>query len=247
MCLCLLLNANSLNVFASQINSFYIRDDVGCISSDVKEYISKINTYYESTEEKPQVVVEILNSLEKDTIESYAVNRFEDLELGSKDMDNGVLLVVSVGDRQSRIEVGYGLEGALTDSESNKFLSLANEYFKAENYSEGVKNIFSGIVTEINKEYNYTDINVDEIKVYQEAYPEKEYRKLTNTEKIVYSLIAIIAIYLFIKYEWFRDLIFCMIFQCANEKSYSSGGSRSSSSSSGGGGRSGGGGSSSGW
>ncbi|EOQ88530.1 PF04536 family protein [Leptospira yanagawae serovar Saopaulo str. Sao Paulo = ATCC 700523] len=62
-----------------------------------------------------QVVVYIAESMEEDTIEKEASAVFEYWKLGRKDKDNGILLLLAPKERKVRIEVGYGLEGVLTD------------------------------------------------------------------------------------------------------------------------------------
>ena len=62
--ICLFFTVSTFNSFADNINDFYVRDNVGCLSHEVKEHISKINNYYETTDEKPQVVIEIIDSLD---------------------------------------------------------------------------------------------------------------------------------------------------------------------------------------
>lgn len=70
------------------------------------------------TEEKittNQVVVYITEKLKEASIETEATAVFEQWKLGQKDKDNGILLLLAPNDRKVRIEVGYGLEGILTD------------------------------------------------------------------------------------------------------------------------------------
>jgi uncharacterized protein len=57
----------------------------------------------------------IVDTLDGEPIEDVAVTVFEKWRLGQKGVDNGLLLVLSMNDRQSRFEVGYGLEGSITD------------------------------------------------------------------------------------------------------------------------------------
>lgn len=57
----------------------------------------------------------IVESLQGEPIEQYAVRVFESWKLGAKGFDDGLLIIVASHDRQTRIEVGYGLEGQLTD------------------------------------------------------------------------------------------------------------------------------------
>ena len=62
-----------------------------------------------------QLQVLVVASTAPETIEQYAVRAFESFRLGRKGVDDGVLLVVAKDDRKVRIEVGYGLEGAIPD------------------------------------------------------------------------------------------------------------------------------------
>jgi len=72
-----------------------------------------------------QVVVATLRSLEGYEIEDYANRLFRHWQLGQKGKDNGALLLVAPQERKVRIEVGYGLEGALTDALSKVIITTA--------------------------------------------------------------------------------------------------------------------------
>jgi uncharacterized membrane protein YgcG len=62
-----------------------------------------------------QVAVLLVPTTQPETIEQYSIRVVEAWKLGRKDKDNGVLLLVAKNDRKVRIEVGYGLEGAIPD------------------------------------------------------------------------------------------------------------------------------------
>jgi uncharacterized protein len=70
-----------------------------------------------------QVVVLIVPSTAPETIEQYALRVAEEWKPGRKNVDDGAILVVAKDDRALRIEVGYGLEGALTDADSKRIIS----------------------------------------------------------------------------------------------------------------------------
>lgn len=102
-----------------------------------------LKTFEESTSN--QIAILILPALDGEDKASFANKVFKTWKLGQKDKSNGVLLLNATKDRKVRIEVGYGLEGALTDALS---LSIVNEmmpllkqgdYFTA--YSKAVENI----------------------------------------------------------------------------------------------------------
>ena len=85
-----------------------------------------------------QVVVLTLPSLDGEPLEQFSHKVATAWQLGQKGTDNGVLLVVVPGDRRVRIEVGYGLEGVLTDAKSSRI--IRNEmvpWFRQGDYSRG--------------------------------------------------------------------------------------------------------------
>jgi uncharacterized protein len=86
-----------------------------------------------------QLQVLMIGSTQPETIESYAVRAFESFKLGRKGVDDGVLLVVAKDDRKVRIEVGYGLEGAIPDIAAGRVIQ---EYmvpkFRQGDYAGGV-------------------------------------------------------------------------------------------------------------
>jgi uncharacterized protein len=70
-----------------------------------------------------QIAVLIVPSSAPETIEDYSLRVAEQWKLGRKKVDDGAVLVVAKGDRTLRIEVGYGLEGILTDAASKRIIS----------------------------------------------------------------------------------------------------------------------------
>ncbi|MCP1650541.1 TPM domain-containing protein [Pseudomonas nitroreducens] len=69
-----------------------------------------------------QIAVLLVPTIGEDSIEDYAVRAFEQWKLGRKGVDDGVLLVVAKNDRTLRIEVGYGLEGTITDVQAGRII-----------------------------------------------------------------------------------------------------------------------------
>lgn len=87
-----------------------------------------------------QVAVLTIPSLEGESIEDYAVKVFEEWKLGQTDKDNGILVIVAPNDRRMRIEVGYGLEGTLTDSMAGSIIRNAmTPRFKNGDYNGGIE------------------------------------------------------------------------------------------------------------
>jgi uncharacterized protein len=87
-----------------------------------------------------QLVVVTLKSLQGTSIEDYGYQLGRSWQIGQKDKNNGVLLIVAPNERKVRIEVGYGLEGTLTDAVSK--LIIENSIlprFKVADYPGGIK------------------------------------------------------------------------------------------------------------
>jgi uncharacterized protein len=95
-----------------------------------------------------QLVVATVTSLEGQEVEPYANELFRKWQLGEKKKNNGVLLLVAPNERRVRIEVGYGLEGTLTDALSKVIITNAiTPRFKAGNFSEGISRGVEDIIT----------------------------------------------------------------------------------------------------
>jgi uncharacterized protein len=95
-----------------------------------------------------QLVVATVKSLQGSDIETYANQLFRFWKLGEAKNNNGVLLLVAPAEHKVRIEVGYGLEGTLTDALSSVIISSAIiPRFKANDYSGGIERGVDGIIS----------------------------------------------------------------------------------------------------
>jgi uncharacterized protein len=95
-----------------------------------------------------QLVVATVASLGGEEIEPYANELFRAWKLGEKTKNNGVLLLVAPNQRKVRIEVGYGLEGTLTDALSKVIIVNAiAPRFKAGDFGDGVSRGVDDIIT----------------------------------------------------------------------------------------------------
>ena len=95
----------------------FVNDFAGMlVPSEVEALQAKLSAFEKSTGNELAVVT--VPDLGGDTVENFAVKLFEEWGIGKKGKDNGVLLLISRGNHEVKIEVGYGLEGALTDAQS---------------------------------------------------------------------------------------------------------------------------------
>jgi uncharacterized protein len=105
-----------------------------------------------------QAAVLIVPSLEGDALEEFSHRVATTWKLGQKGTDNGVLLVVAIQERKVRIEVGYGLEGALTDARSARI--IRNDIvprFRAGDFAGGVAAGIDAIVRTIEGTYQASE------------------------------------------------------------------------------------------
>ena len=105
-----------------------------------------------------QIGVLTIPSLQGESLEEYSMNVVEKWVPGQKEKDNGVLLLIVANDRLIRIEVGYGLEGVLTDALSSRI--NRNEiapYFRQGDYDGGVKAGVNAIIAATKGEYKNDD------------------------------------------------------------------------------------------
>lgn len=108
------------------------------------------------TKSKVQFAIVIVDSLDSYSIEEYSIKIFENWGIGDKDLDNGLLLVISLKDRKLRFEVGYGLEGDLPDSYCGRII----DEVIAPSFRDG--NYFDGVAGAINVVYDRLKVEKDD-------------------------------------------------------------------------------------
>ena len=130
-----------------------VNDYVNVLDQDqVNKLESRLKAFEDSTSN--QLVILIVPSLNGEVIEDYANKVFEKWKLGAKKKNNGILFLFSIEDRQSRIEVGYGLEGAFTDLQSSQITEkIIPQYFSQQQYFEGINASLDVVMADTHKEY----------------------------------------------------------------------------------------------
>ena len=133
----------------------YVNDFAGIMDA---ASISDLETLIDEVEKNmgAEIAVVTIDSLEGITIEEYAVELFEYWGIGKADEDNGILVLVALLDREVRIEVGYGLEGTITDLEAGRIIDeIMVPNFKQEDYNRG---IYDAVITISNQIYGEEDL-----------------------------------------------------------------------------------------
>ena len=157
--LTLLLCAALLSTFAiaadipSPTSDFYVNDYADVLSSETERHI--MDTSVPLAEETgAQVVVLTVESLDGSDIESYGLEVGRQWGIGGEQQDNGLLILLSTGDREIRIEVGYGLEGAINDAKAGRLIrDYAQDYYANDDFDTGTLELYNAAVSLVREEY----------------------------------------------------------------------------------------------
>ena len=116
----------------------HVIDQTGTLTTEQKASLEQTLTAFEARKGS-QLAVLMVASTAPEAIEQYALRVAEQWKLGRKKIDDGVILVVAKADRSLRIEVGYGLEGALNDATSKRIISETMlPLFKQQDFYAGI-------------------------------------------------------------------------------------------------------------
>ena len=149
-------------------------------------------------EKGSQLTILILPTTHPEEIEQFSIRVAEKWQIGREKIDDGVILIIAKNDRKVRIEVGYGLEGAIPDAYAKRIVeTLIIPEFKAGNFYEGINSGTSAIISLINGE---------ELPV-----PADTVQSLTShiplLYKIVFPLLFVLLLFLKHKYKYKGVLI----------------------------------------
>lgn len=113
-------------------------DQTGTLSSsDVAALSQKLQDF--ESRKGSQIAVLIVPTTQPETIEQFSIRVAEAWKIGRKKVDDGAILVVAKNDRHLRIEVGYGLEGALTDVISRRIIDeIITPKFRTGDFAGGI-------------------------------------------------------------------------------------------------------------
>lgn len=133
-------------------NQFFVNDYADVLSVQTEQQIQStaVALYNETT---AQVCVLTIDSLDGEDISEYSVEVFRDWNIGDTQKDNGVLILLSIDDRELWVTTGYGVEGTLTDTRLGQFRdTYAFPYYHEDNFDEGTLQLFNAIVNELRVE-----------------------------------------------------------------------------------------------
>lgn len=136
--LALLLSWNATAQISVPALSGRVVDQTGTLNRDQKAALEQTLQAFEARKGS-QVAVLLVPTTEPETIEQFSLRVAEQWKLGRKKVDDGALLIVAKNDRTLRIEVGYGLEGALSDLVAKRIVSdVIVPRFKQQDFAGGI-------------------------------------------------------------------------------------------------------------
>ena len=145
-------------------HDIYVADYAAMISDADKNQMLELGRELDQ-----KIAVVTLDTLDGADIDEYANGLFRAWGIGDRKKNNGVLLLIAKEDHKFRIEVGYGLEGAITDGYAGSILDSMKEQFRAENYSSAILNAYARLTLKVYDEYGET--------------PSENLNKLAETEE----------------------------------------------------------------
>lgn len=139
--------------YPKHTESFYVNDFAEVLSdTEEQELLQKAVALENAT--TAQVVVATVTSLHGDEPYYYATELARQWGVGNNEADNGILVLLSTGDREIFIAVGYGLEGALPDSKTGRIIDVYGlQYLKNDEFGKGIKAISEALINEVYIEY----------------------------------------------------------------------------------------------
>ena len=146
-------------------SNFYVNDYANILSEETENYI-QTNSVKLAEATTAQIVVVTVPTLNGESLEEYSTKLFRDFGIGDKEKNNGLLILIALEERQSRIEVGYGLEGRLPDGKTGRIQDeYMIPYYKNNNFDEGILNGYKALFKEVAEEYNYDASDVNPISI----------------------------------------------------------------------------------
>jgi uncharacterized protein len=113
----------------------------------------RLKNFHDSTSD--QIVMLMIPTLDDYPLEDYSYDVAHQNKIGTKENDNGILMLVVKNDRKIRIEVGYGLEGALPDALSSSIIrNVIIPYFRKDQYYNGITAGIDAIISAVKGEYH---------------------------------------------------------------------------------------------
>lgn len=177
--LTLLITFVSADLVDKNHMNYYVYDPEHILSDNSVTYINSINKELK-TKTGGEVAVVILDNIEEGDAKEYTTEIFNELALGEKGKDNGVLILMAIKSRDIQIETGYGAEGFVTDAKAARTYRAMAQVIKdkenngEEGYEAGILEGFNTIIKDYEEEYEIS-LDADEPAYYDEEFEDDEW------------------------------------------------------------------------
>lgn len=164
------LNPQQVNAqIPNHTEKFYVNDYADVLSDEEEdELTSEGELLYKLT--TAQVVLLTVDSTGDEEIADYAVDTFRSWGIGSKESDNGILIVLAAEDRNVWVTVGYGLEGDLPDAKVGRLIdTYAVPYYKEDDFAEGSKQLYYALDNEVRDIYDQNPAEIQTVGIEAET------------------------------------------------------------------------------
>ncbi|MBO0452917.1 TPM domain-containing protein [Candidatus Enterococcus murrayae] len=148
-------------------NNIFVSDNAQMLSQKTKQKIYQLNKQLAASTNGAQFEVVTVPQLPRgEDIESYANKIFNQLGIGDKNENNGVLYLVALDEREFRLEVGYGLEGLIPDGKADDIINDDDvvDAFKDEDYDTGVNQVLDEVFAIMNTKTALVDSQIKNVK-----------------------------------------------------------------------------------
>lgn len=130
-------------------SNFFVNDYADILSDETEQEIQRVAVALQN-ETTAQVCVLTIDSLDGKDISEYSVEVFRDWGIGNAEKNNGVLILVSLNDREMWVTTGYGVEGTLTDITLGQMRDIyAVPHYSKDDFDTGTRLLFGAIVNEL--------------------------------------------------------------------------------------------------
>lgn len=149
---------------------FYAADYANVLSAETETFIVEHSAAL-AEKTGAQIVVATVESLDGQTVVEYGLNLLRRWGVGDKEKNNGVVILVSTGDREIGVSVGYGLEGALNDSKTGRLIdTCAIPSLRENDYNTGIYQLYNAVLSETYREYGLSvPDNVKSLEDYEDS------------------------------------------------------------------------------
>ncbi|MGX7125862.1 TPM domain-containing protein [Enterococcus viikkiensis] len=148
-------------------NNVFVSDNARMLSDKLKQKIYQLNKQLAASTNGAQLAVVTVSELPRgQDIESYANTIFNQLGIGDKQENNGVLYLIALDERKFRLEVGYGLEGLIPDGKADDIINNDDvvDAFKDEAYDQGVNQVIDEVFATMNTKTALVDSQIAQVK-----------------------------------------------------------------------------------